>query len=106
MTLGELINELKKMDVNKTVPVGFGSPHSYRGYYEDLAFEPAENVTIGSMLTHAESALGKTFQGYKGGDYVMEDYTTVWIANYGESGGEVIGPALLWYIANYAGGEG
>src|SRR5690348_7658276 len=101
MTLGELISELKKMDANKVVPIGFGSPHSYRGYYEDLAFEPAENVTIGSMLAHAESALGKTFQGYKGGDYVMEDSTTVWIASYGEGGGEVIGPALLWYMAKY-----
>lgn len=50
MYLGDLIDRLKAEDPNKGVPLGFKNPHSYRGYYDCLAFEPAENVTVASML--------------------------------------------------------
>jgi hypothetical protein len=94
MTLGELIEFLEKYPANQEVPLGFEGPHSYRGYYEDLAFEPAKNVTVGSMLQCAKDALGQTFCGYKGGDYKMEEYTDVWLSEYGATG-ESIGPVLL-----------
>jgi hypothetical protein len=97
MTLGELIAVLEKADPNKVVPVGFDNPHSYRGYYEELAFEPAANVRVASMLACAREALGRTYQGYKGGDFKMGEYSPVWIANYGECG-EGIGPVLLAYM--------
>ena len=98
MTLGELIQELKKEPADKLVRCGFGKPHSYRGYYEDLAFEPCENTTAWEMLAYAESALGKTFGGYKGGDYVMTASTDVWISEYGEASNEQINRYALAFM--------
>ena len=98
MYLGELIQKLEEADPNLTVRMGFGSPHSYRGYYDELAFEPAPNVPVGSMLKAARSALGKTFTGYKGGEFTMDKYTNVWISRYGEASGQTIGPILLGYM--------
>jgi len=97
MTLGELITFLKNRDPNIVSPLGFGSPHSYRGYYEQLAFEPMPNRTVAQMLSDAEYALGRTFCGYKGGDFTMKEYTPVWLANYGQCG-EEIGRTLLEYM--------
>ena len=77
------------------VPYGFGKAHSYRGFYEDVAFEPKENVTFGEMLVEARIALGKTFTGHKGGEYTMREYTDCWIAPYGEGGGDKIGPTMM-----------
>lgn len=105
MTLGDLIAFLEAVPPETVVPLGFHCPHSYRGYYCDLAFEPAKNVTVGAMLADARSALGATFEGYKGGDYEMSADTDVWLANYGDCG-ESIGPVLLRYmtgqVGNYA----
>ena len=96
LTLGELIERLRaEPNQAKRVRVGLAEPHSYRGYYDQLAFEPTPNVTVAEMLAAAESALGATFQGYKGGDYVMREYTDTWIAHWGESGGETVGALLL-----------
>lgn len=97
MTLGDLIAYLKKEDKEKVVPKGFNNPHSYRGYYDELAFEPAENITVGEMLKAAEGALGQTFTGYKGGEYTMGEYTEIHLANYGDCG-EGIGTTLLDYM--------
>jgi len=98
MHLGELIKRLEMENQIRVLPIGFKRPHSYRGHYADLAFERAENVTIGEMLTLAKSALGETFTGYKGGHYVMKEYTDVWLAEYGQGDGETIGPLLLDYM--------
>lgn len=96
MTLGDIITRLEREpDKDRVVPFGWGKPCSYRGYYEDLAFAPADNVTVGSMLAHARDALGTTYYGYKGGDYRMDEYTRCWIATYGDSNGQAIGGVLL-----------
>lgn len=95
MTLKDIIEALEAEDPNRILPVGFNSPHSYRGYYDQLGFEPATDISIGDMLAAARSALGATFQGYKGGDYTMSPYTDCWIAEYGHSGDNMIGPILL-----------
>ena len=84
-------------DKDRIVPFGFGSPHSYRGYYEDLAFEPMANVTVGEMLDAAKSAVGATFDGYKGGEFKMSMWSTVWLADYGCCG-ETLGPTLLRFM--------
>jgi hypothetical protein len=86
MTLGELIRTLKKVDPNHNVPSGFHRPHSYRGYYEQLAFEPKENCSVKEMLEAAESAVGNTFTGWKGGDYTMDENTDCWISEVGSTG--------------------
>ena len=95
MTLAELITVLEAADPNLVLPDGFTNPHSYRGDYMDLAFEPASNVTVGQMLADARSALGTTYQGWKGGDFEMRDYTDCWLSMEGSASGDSIGPLLL-----------
>jgi hypothetical protein len=98
MTLEELITALEAADQTHIAPLGFGAPGSYRGDYSELAFEPASNVTVASMLAHAKSALGATFTGYKGGEFTMNEYTYCYINERGHSGGDRIGPVLVAYL--------
>jgi len=93
--LQDLINWLEKQPPELRVPHGFGAPMSYRGYYDELAFEPEDNVSFGEMLAHARAALGAEFEGYKGGWYTMQSFTPCWIAHYGTSQGDKIGPTIL-----------
>ena len=96
MNLEDLILWLEKQNPAKVVLYGFGKPNSFRAYYHDVAFEPVENTTFGEMLTHAKSALGVTFTGYKGGEYLMADYSDCWISEYGTShNADKIGNTLL-----------
>lgn len=89
MTLGNLIGWLEKQDPNLRVKDGFGKPHSDRGSYDELAFAPKPTAKLRSMLKHAKSALGKTFEGYKGGDYTMNKFTSVYIGEWGSCGDEI-----------------
>lgn len=99
MMLGELIAVLEAEDPDKVLPDGFTNPHSWRGDYGQLAFEPVQNVTVGAMLADARRALGGTFEGYKGGFSTMTEYTDCWLCEYGTSNGaETIGPRLLGYM--------
>ncbi|KOU20935.1 hypothetical protein ADK52_25435 [Streptomyces sp. WM6372] len=95
MTLDEIITALEAEDPRKVCPDGFTNPHSYRGYYHELAFESARNVTIGDMLADARTARGAWFTGWKGGDFQMDGFTDCWLAEEGSAGGETIGPLLL-----------
>ena len=61
MHLKQLIEALEKYDAAQPVALGFGHPHSYRGYYDQLAFEPVNNTTVGEMLAAANSAMGTTY---------------------------------------------
>ena len=82
---------------NMIVHHGFGPPHSYRGYYEDVAFPRQKNVRIGDMLRHVEDAIGETFTGYKGGEFTMGGHTTCWLAEYGCTG-EQFGRTMLCFM--------
>jgi len=99
MILKHLIARLEDAYPEHIVRVGFNNPHSYRGYYEDLAFKPVENITVREMLEAAKSALGCTFEGYKGGKFKMSEFSECWLAHWGERG-EVIGNVLLDYMLN------
>jgi hypothetical protein len=94
MTLGELITRLESEDPARSVMRGFDCAHSYRGFYDQLAFRPQSNVSIGDMLAEARSAVGTVYSGYKGGEFLMSRDTTVWLAQYGNLG-EEIGPNLI-----------
>lgn len=94
MTLDELIQALEAEDPDKVLPLGFSHPHSWRGSYNELAFEPTANVTVGQMLADARSALGATYEGYKGGQYTMDGLTDCHLAEEGREG-EDLGPILL-----------
>ncbi|CAL9667746.1 hypothetical protein SUDANB145_07248 (plasmid) [Streptomyces sp. enrichment culture] len=95
MNLGDLITRLEAAHPNQTVPHGFHNPHSYRGDYMDLAFEPAHNITVAAMLEAARSALGTTYQGYKGGQFTMDANSWCWLSEEGDASGETISALLL-----------
>ncbi|MFC9973590.1 hypothetical protein ACFVH6_22115 [Spirillospora sp. NPDC127200] len=99
MTLDELITALEAADPTLVVPHGFTNPHSYRGDYQDLAFEPARNVTVGHMLTAARSALSTTYTGWKGGDYTMTGGTDCHLAYCGTCGDELTPTVLHLMLA-------
>ncbi|MFF1417618.1 hypothetical protein [Streptomyces sp. NPDC058280] len=98
MSLDELIKALEAVDPATVVRRGFHNPHSYRGYYHDLAFEPAFNVTVGEMLADARSARGETYEGWKGGDFKMSGHTDCWLSEEGTCSGETLGRTLVRYM--------
>lgn len=85
MKLGELKAILMIAPRHKVCAYGFGNPHSYRGIYAECAFEPADNVTVESMLDDMERALKETFEGWKGGNYKYNEGTECHIAVWGET---------------------
>jgi hypothetical protein len=98
LNLGQLITELNKFpkeyfvefDFARLVPLEFGS---YRGYYEHLYIgfsDEKSPMSVGLFLSSAKEAVGKTFTGYKGGNYKMTTKTTLWVANYSHSSSTVI----------------
>jgi hypothetical protein len=99
MTLEELIEGLASMDQNIVVEDGFSSPHSDRGDYSELAFTPENTAKISDMLAHAKSALGSTYEGWKGGHFTMHKYTPVHIGEYGTCGEEITSSHFkLWQL--------
>jgi hypothetical protein len=90
MTLGDLISALESLPEGSEVD-GIGKPHSYRGYYEDLAFQRIRDKRKASeVLSDAKAAMGEVFQGYKGGDYMMGKQTPIWVAAYGCCGEKIM----------------
>lgn len=95
MNLGDLITALEAADQNITCTNGFTNPHSYRGDYMDLAFEPATDVPVRDMLAAAQAALDTTYTGYKGGEFNMTADTWCWLSAYGDASGETLSPLSL-----------
>jgi hypothetical protein len=90
ITLGCLIDALKCLPKDKEID-GIGEPHSYRGYYCDLAFEKVNaKTTAGDLLNICKSAMGEVFEGYKGGDYMMGRNTPLWLAYCGCCGSKIM----------------
>jgi len=77
MELQEYIAILENYPREKRLPKGLGNPHSWRGVYAELAFEVVEDTTIGEMIDCAVDSIGKTFSGWKGGDYIMHETTEI-----------------------------
>ena len=95
-TLGDLIDFLKTLPPDAVIKDGFSTPHSDRGSYNELAFTPEENATASDMLSYAESAVNASFEGWKGGDYLMDRNTPVYIGDFGRCG-EPITPTHFKY---------
>lgn len=96
--LGVLIRQLSSckpeapvyFDFCDLVPDGI---ESYRGYYDQLAIgwkEAREAPTVADVLAMLRGAVGKTFMGYKGGDFLMDEDTEVWVDNSGRATGTII----------------
>lgn len=87
MTLGDLIAALEAMTPDAEV-ANLRGPHSYRGYYSDLAFEICDGLRPAKdLLSQCKAAMGRAFVGYKGGDYVMGKVTPIWISEFGSASG-------------------
>lgn len=102
LTLGQFIDKLDQLSkfwydtddnaIPKSIAFDFGyfkpsSIHSYRGYYDQLAFGYNDEVTMSAseFLSMCNDAVGKTFSGYKGGEFKMGLDTPLWVANPRES---------------------
>lgn len=95
MTLGEIIEKLEQCDQTKSTGYDFcgmciDGIHSWRGNYADLAIgfsEPTgasgNRMTVSQVLQMFKEAVGKTYEGYKGGKFIMDLNTEVWVDNYG-----------------------
>ncbi len=93
LTLRRLIDVLDGVDPERRVAMSM-TADSYRGYYADLAFEPfadSEPTTAGRLAEYARSLIGQTFEGYKGGDFVMDEHTPLWVACWGDLGHRLTG---------------
>ena len=109
LTLGELILKMEAVVARQKARIAEGkeeatvrydfeylfptSIDSWRGSYAELAlnFQAEGNeLTATDFLKVLKDAVGKTFCGYKGGDYVMSRQTPVWVANYGNSGNTAV----------------
>jgi hypothetical protein len=58
---------------------------SYRGSYHDLAIEPVNTSyerTVADLLGCLAAADGQTYEGYKGGEYLMHRGTAVAVSQY------------------------
>jgi hypothetical protein len=103
MTLGQYITILtaatKKICPKTILTQGLGNPHSWRGDYYELAFEPVKNISLGDMLKQANEAVGATYPGYKGGEFTMDKSTPIHIDNHGNwSNGEQMTELLLSFL--------
>lgn len=91
MRLGELVAALDKLPQGAPVQFGYNdrlapkSVNTYRGYYEDLAVQPAEAyVTVQEFRGTLKGAIGHGFIGYKGGKFTMDAKSVVWVSAWGE----------------------
>lgn len=84
VTLGELIEFLSFIPRDCRVDVS-NEVCSYRGYYSDLAIIPG-NSTAGELLDTLNDVLDTELVGYKGGEFLMDSDTPVWVADYGCTG--------------------
>lgn len=94
MKLGRLIRELDAMPHDALCEFdtgGYpGSANTYRGYYQDLALSRYEYpVTVAQVLETLNNVNGNMLEGYKGGEYVMHDDVTVYVAEWGSCSGVV-----------------
>ncbi len=69
--------------------------NSWRGSYSELAlnyksYNESEPLEITDFYNMLKETIGKTFGGYKGGEYIMGKNTPVWVANYGDSGNTAV----------------
>lgn len=103
LTIGELILKLETVpkregDEEQRVVFDFEYLYpdgldSWRGNYCELALSfdsKGQAMKLGEFISLLKSAIGKTYTGYKGGDFVMSKHTPIWVANYGNSGNTAV----------------
>lgn len=99
MRLGQFIAVLRRLP--PSLPVGLSAVHSFRGYYDQVAFEPTPGATAALALEEAEYAVGHTFEGWKGGDYTMDESTMCWVADKGSSSDVTVGEYMTEILVGW-----
>ena len=92
MTIGEFIDRLERAPVDYHVVFDFGrlAPtriKSWRGIYAEAAIGYAEAgpPTVRELLLELYGSVdGRTYRGYKGGEYSFDRNTPLHVDNYGE----------------------
>lgn len=105
MTLGQLKTFLEAFPKDRISNYGINNPHAYRGYYDQVSFEPVGDMSIGHMLECIEEAISRPHEGWKGGEYWYNYDTPLNIAEEGMCTRDVEGwkdhlPKLLLSVAN------
>ena len=78
MKLKEFKDYIENAENGKQFNYGISEPFSWRGSYDEVAFEILEQpMTREEILANIEKAYQGTFYGYKGGEYTYKDYTEV-----------------------------
>lgn len=78
MKLRELKEYFEKFPDNHVFDYGLSEPFSWRGSYDEVAFRFERDIfTKEEILKNINKAYTQTFTGYKGGEYMYQDYTTV-----------------------------
>ena len=78
MELKEFKQQIEQAEIGKNFDYGISEPFSWRGSYDEVAFEILEQpMTREEILANIEKAYTGTFYGWKGGEYAYEDYTEV-----------------------------
>ena len=100
LTLKHAVEELAKLPTNYQVKFDRNYQYpdremSYRGYYSDLAFSWADKeCSVSHLLLMCKRSINNTYEGYKGGDNLMDEKTPLWAACYGDTGRAIIGITL------------
>ena len=110
LSLGSVIERLEKLDPEDRVVFDFCNMvptrlESWRGSYDELALgfvDPSrrgsERVSVAELLERLRLAVGRTYTGWKGGEYVMGLITPVWVANPGDAHNTaIVGVELIDY---------
>lgn len=94
LTIREMVEELKKVkDQESEVFIDFAwfrpvDVGSWRGSYNELAirYETLSDkaMTVKKLVEVLEGAIGKSYPGWKGGEFEMHGDTPVWVDNAGD----------------------
>lgn len=97
LTLGEIIDRCEAIgdDAEVVFDFEYAAPRkldSWRGVYAELAlsFGFDGGPKLPEFVSMLKEAVGKEFDGYKGGEFLMTRETPVWVANYGNSGNTAV----------------
>lgn len=101
LSLGALTEALHRLPMDMTVITDtheyVGAEHSYRGYYDDLAFAPGKEAgsCCGLLYDACLRAATNHYEGYKGGNYLYDNETPLWFAQWGETGRAIVGYQVI-----------
>lgn len=106
MLLNELIAKLNNCQTKHIIVFDFedciiyppAPLHFYRGYYNELSIDYIKRselksqlpITVKLMKHFCKEAIGKSFIGYKGGEYFMTKDTPLWVSQWGDNSGRIL----------------